>query len=173
METKQCNTFSLLGNSHTLWCCRCTCEALGPVRYCTITRIAVDGSNPEVYASGVLFASMGSLHAVGAAIRPAFRALLRQPVRHLHSQPVRHLHSQHVDCSCSMSGSCFLRNNMLRLKSCTMLGGTQTKQSTVSRLLRAAAGIRNTVGITFHPDTGDMWYTSNGSDHLGGLLFRA
>ena len=30
------------------------------------------------------------------------------------------------------------------------------------------AGIRNSVGITFHPVTGEMWYTSNGSDHLGG-----
>lgn len=36
------------------------------------------------------------------------------------------------------------------------------------RPCHADAGIRNTVGITFHPDTGEMWYTSNGSDHLGG-----
>lgn len=60
-------------------CDKCTCEPLGPVRYCTISRIRPDGSSPQVYASG----------------------------------------------------------------------------------------IRNTVGITFHPDTGELWYTSNGSDHLG------
>ena len=35
-------------------------------------------------------------------------------------------------------------------------------------LRRLHAGIRNSVGITFHPVTGEMWYTSNGSDHLGG-----
>lgn len=59
---------------------RCECEPLGPVRYCTIARIRLDGTQPQVYASG----------------------------------------------------------------------------------------IRNTVGMTFHPDTGELWYTSNGSDHFGG-----
>lgn len=28
-------------------------------------------------------------------------------------------------------------------------------------------GIRNTVGITFHPGTGDIWFTDNGRDWLG------
>lgn len=60
-------------------CNKCTCEALGSVRYCTIVRIGVDGSMPRVFASG----------------------------------------------------------------------------------------IRNSVGLTFHPDTGELWYTANGSDHLG------
>jgi len=60
-------------------CNKCTCEPLGPVRYCTIARIRLDGTQPQVYASG----------------------------------------------------------------------------------------IRNTVGMTFHPDTGELWYTSNGSDHFG------
>ena len=30
-----------------------------------------------------------------------------------------------------------------------------------------AAGVRNTVGFTWHPETGDMWFTDNGRDHLG------
>ena len=30
-----------------------------------------------------------------------------------------------------------------------------------------AAGIRNSVGLTWHPDTGDLWFTDNGRDMLG------
>ena len=30
-----------------------------------------------------------------------------------------------------------------------------------------ALGIRNSVGLTWHPDTGDLWYTDNGRDMLG------
>jgi glucose/arabinose dehydrogenase len=30
-----------------------------------------------------------------------------------------------------------------------------------------AEGVRNTVGLTFHPDTGDLWFTDNGRDLLG------
>lgn len=28
-------------------------------------------------------------------------------------------------------------------------------------------GIRNTVGFTWHPETGELWFTDNGRDHLG------
>jgi glucose/arabinose dehydrogenase len=28
-----------------------------------------------------------------------------------------------------------------------------------------ARGLRNSVGITFHPRTGDMWFTDNGRDN--------
>jgi glucose/arabinose dehydrogenase len=31
-----------------------------------------------------------------------------------------------------------------------------------------ASGIRNSVGLAFHPDTGDLWFTDNGRDMLGG-----
>jgi len=30
-----------------------------------------------------------------------------------------------------------------------------------------ASGVRNTVGFTWHPETGEMWFTDNGRDHLG------
>ena len=30
-----------------------------------------------------------------------------------------------------------------------------------------ALGIRNSVGLTWHPDTGDLWFTDNGRDMLG------
>jgi glucose/arabinose dehydrogenase len=30
-----------------------------------------------------------------------------------------------------------------------------------------ASGIRNSVGFTWHPDTGDLWFTDNGRDLLG------
>ncbi len=30
-----------------------------------------------------------------------------------------------------------------------------------------ARGVRNTVGFDWHPDTGDLWFTENGRDHLG------
>jgi glucose/arabinose dehydrogenase len=30
-----------------------------------------------------------------------------------------------------------------------------------------ASGIRNSVGFTWHPDTGDLWFTDNGRDMLG------
>ncbi|MEM7551010.1 MAG: sorbosone dehydrogenase family protein [Bacteroidota bacterium] len=30
-----------------------------------------------------------------------------------------------------------------------------------------AEGVRNTVGFTWHPETGDMWFTDNGRDWLG------
>ena len=30
-----------------------------------------------------------------------------------------------------------------------------------------ALGIRNSVGFTWHPDTGDLWFTDNGRDMLG------
>jgi glucose/arabinose dehydrogenase len=30
-----------------------------------------------------------------------------------------------------------------------------------------ASGVRNTVGITWHPETGDLWFTDNGRDMLG------
>ena len=28
-------------------------------------------------------------------------------------------------------------------------------------------GVRNSVGMTFHPNTGELWFTDNGRDHLG------
>ena len=30
-----------------------------------------------------------------------------------------------------------------------------------------ASGVRNTVGFTWHPETGELWFTDNGRDHLG------
>ncbi len=30
-----------------------------------------------------------------------------------------------------------------------------------------AYGVRNTVGFSWHPETGEMWFTDNGRDHLG------
>lgn len=30
-----------------------------------------------------------------------------------------------------------------------------------------ARGVRNTVGFTWHPDTGEMWFTDNGRDNMG------
>ena len=30
-----------------------------------------------------------------------------------------------------------------------------------------ASGVRNTVGFTWHPGTGELWFTDNGRDHLG------
>ena len=30
-----------------------------------------------------------------------------------------------------------------------------------------ASGVRNTVGFTWHPETGEMWFTDNGRDMLG------
>jgi len=30
-----------------------------------------------------------------------------------------------------------------------------------------AEGVRNTVGFTWHPETGELWFTDNGRDHLG------
>jgi glucose/arabinose dehydrogenase len=30
-----------------------------------------------------------------------------------------------------------------------------------------AEGVRNTVGFTWHPETGDLWFTDNGRDNLG------
>jgi glucose/arabinose dehydrogenase len=30
-----------------------------------------------------------------------------------------------------------------------------------------ARGVRNTVGLAFHPDTGELWFTDNGRDTLG------
>lgn len=30
-----------------------------------------------------------------------------------------------------------------------------------------ASGIRNSVGLTFHPDTNELWFTDNGGDRLG------
>ena len=30
-----------------------------------------------------------------------------------------------------------------------------------------AAGIRNSLGFTWHPDTGELWFTDNGRDLLG------
>lgn len=30
-----------------------------------------------------------------------------------------------------------------------------------------ARGVRNTVGFTWHPETGDMWFTDNGRDNMG------
>ncbi|MBO6806886.1 PQQ-dependent sugar dehydrogenase [Thalassospira sp.] len=30
-----------------------------------------------------------------------------------------------------------------------------------------ASGIRNSVGLTFHPETDELWFTDNGGDHLG------
>ena len=34
----------------------------------------------------------------------------------------------------------------------------------------AARGVRNSVGFAFHPKTGEMWFTDNGSDFLGDEL---
>lgn len=33
-----------------------------------------------------------------------------------------------------------------------------------------AHGVRNTVGFTWHPETGDLWFTDNGRDNLGDNL---
>ncbi len=30
-----------------------------------------------------------------------------------------------------------------------------------------ASGIRNSVGLTWHPETGDLWFTDNGRDNMG------
>ncbi len=30
-----------------------------------------------------------------------------------------------------------------------------------------ASGVRNTVGFAWHPDTGELWFTDNGRDHMG------
>jgi glucose/arabinose dehydrogenase len=30
-----------------------------------------------------------------------------------------------------------------------------------------AEGVRNSVGLAFHPETGDLWFTDNGRDHMG------
>ena len=30
-----------------------------------------------------------------------------------------------------------------------------------------ARGLRNSVGLAWHPETGELWFTDNGSDHLG------
>ncbi len=30
-----------------------------------------------------------------------------------------------------------------------------------------AEGVRNSVGLAFHPDTGELWFTDNGRDHMG------
>ena len=30
-----------------------------------------------------------------------------------------------------------------------------------------ARGIRNSVGLAWYPLTGELWFTDNGSDHLG------
>jgi glucose/arabinose dehydrogenase len=39
-----------------------------------------------------------------------------------------------------------------------------------SNLETVARGVRNTVGFTWHPETGDMWFTDNGRDQLGDNL---
>ncbi len=36
-----------------------------------------------------------------------------------------------------------------------------------SRLERVARGVRNSVGFDWHPETGELWFTDNGRDHLG------
>ena len=36
-----------------------------------------------------------------------------------------------------------------------------------SNLEVVARGVRNSVGITFHPDTNEMWFTENGRDQWG------
>ncbi|MBO6574903.1 MAG: sorbosone dehydrogenase family protein [Rhodothermales bacterium] len=33
-----------------------------------------------------------------------------------------------------------------------------------------ARGVRNTVGFTWHPESGELWFTDNGRDHLGDNL---
>ncbi|RYZ72884.1 MAG: sorbosone dehydrogenase family protein, partial [Proteobacteria bacterium] len=35
---------------------------------------------------------------------------------------------------------------------------------------QVAKGVRNTVGLTFHPVTGQLWFTDNGRDNLGNNL---
>lgn len=35
-----------------------------------------------------------------------------------------------------------------------------------------ASGIRNSVGLTFHPETRELWFTDNGGDHLGDNIPR-
>lgn len=47
--------------------------------------------------------------------------------------------------------------------------GTITEFNADGTGLRPVAhGIRNTLGVTFHPVTGDMWFTDNGRDQWGG-----
>jgi glucose/arabinose dehydrogenase len=36
-----------------------------------------------------------------------------------------------------------------------------------SGLERVAAGVRNTVGFDWHPETGELWFTDNGRDLMG------
>lgn len=36
-----------------------------------------------------------------------------------------------------------------------------------SNFVQVAKGVRNTVGMAFHPETGDLWFTDNGRDSLG------
>lgn len=33
-----------------------------------------------------------------------------------------------------------------------------------------AQGVRNSVGLAFHPETGELWFTDNGRDHMGDEL---
>ena len=48
--------------------------------------------------------------------------------------------------------------------------GTITEFNADGSGLRAVAhGIRNTLGVAFHPTTGDMWFTDNGRDQWGGV----
>jgi hypothetical protein len=48
--------------------------------------------------------------------------------------------------------------------------GTIAEFDTDGHGLRAVAhGIRNTLGVAFHPKTGDMWFTDNGRDQWGGV----
>lgn len=48
------------------------------------------------------------------------------------------------------------------------LYGTIVRFDPVARTtITVAHGIRNSVGITFHPKTGDMWFTDNGRDNWG------
>lgn len=36
-----------------------------------------------------------------------------------------------------------------------------------SEMQTFAQGVRNSVGMAFHPDTGELWFTDNGRDHMG------
>ncbi|HET9332675.1 MAG TPA: sorbosone dehydrogenase family protein [Gemmatimonadota bacterium] len=47
------------------------------------------------------------------------------------------------------------------------LGGIARMDSDGSSFEPFAAGVRNTVGFDWHPETGELWFTDNGRDRLG------
>jgi glucose/arabinose dehydrogenase len=46
-------------------------------------------------------------------------------------------------------------------------GEIRRMESDGSGMMTFARGIRNSVGLAFHPQNGELWFTDNGRDHLG------